>query len=103
MRGGKKPSGTLMSSGDRSAMPDFPMPSKVASMPPAQDVQDVLDTGLAIGREAPKIRPADHHGFGAEGQCLNDIGSATDTAIHDHLHIIAHGVDDLGKHPNRRR
>ena len=41
----------------------------------AQDVQDVLHAGLAVGGEPPQVGAADHHRAGAERHRLDDVAS----------------------------
>ena len=55
----------------------------------AQQVEDVLDAGLAIRREPPEVRAADHDRPRAEGERLRDIAAAPDAAIEQHLDLVA--------------
>ena len=48
--------------------------------PRPQHVEHVLDPGLAVGREPPQVRPADHHRAGAERECLDHVAAAAHAA-----------------------
>ena len=60
--------------------------------PAAQDVQHVLDARLAVGRQAPQIGAPDHDGPGAQGQGLDDVAAAADTAVEHDLDAVADGL-----------
>ena len=75
--------------------------------PAAQDVEHVLHAGLAVGRQAPEVRPADHHRAGAERQRLDDVAAAPDAAVEHDLDLVADRLDDRrpapGSSPASRR
>ncbi len=99
----KKSSGTTMSSADSSCDAGLAQPEQAGVDAAAQDVEDVLDAGLAVDGEAPQVGPADHHRLGPEGDGLHDVGAAPDAAVEHDLDLVAHRVDDRGQHPDRRR
>ena len=49
-----------------------------------------------------KIEASDADGLGAERQRLQDVRSALDAAVHDHVDPIADGIDDFGQLIERR-
>src|SRR6185503_19544843 len=67
----------------------------------AQDVEDVLDAGLAVGGQPPQVGAADHHRAGTERDRLNHVGAATDAAVEQHLDLPAHRLGDRGQDPDR--
>ena len=67
----------------------------------AEDVQDVLDTGLTIGRETPQVCAPDHDRSCTEREGLGDVASAPDPSVQKHLDLIADHVDDGGQQPDR--
>ena len=55
----------------------------------AEDVEDVLDAGLAVGAQAPQVGAPDHHRACPEGQRLGDVGAATYATVEEHLDLVA--------------
>ena len=55
----------------------------------AEDIEDVLHACLAVGGQAPQIRPSDKYGAGAESERLDDVGAAADAAVQDDLYVVA--------------
>ena len=66
----------------------------------AEDVQDVLDAGLAIGGETPQVCAPDHDRSGSERERLGDVAAAPDPAVEKHLDLVADHVDDRGQQPD---
>jgi hypothetical protein len=62
-----------------------------------QQLQNSFDADLAKSPKAPQIRPADPHGLGTQRQCLQDVGSAAEAAMHEHGNAAGNGFDDLRK------
>ena len=55
----------------------------------AQHVEDVLDTGLAVGGQPPQIGAADQHRLRAQRERLDDIGAAAYASVHHHVDLVA--------------
>ena len=62
-----------------------------------QDVEDALDAFLPEGREAPDVRPPDPDRIGAERQRLEDVGAATQAAVHEHRNTAGDCRRDFGE------
>jgi len=62
--------------------------------PGAHDVQHVLDTRLAVGRQAPQIGTPEHDGPGAQGHGLDHVTAAADAAVQHDLDAVADGFAD---------
>src|SRR5688572_14427791 len=60
----------------------------------ADAVIDALDAHRAAEGEAVENRPTERDGIGAKRQRLEDVGAATNAAIHDHRHAPVDGGDD---------
>ena len=86
--------GMYKSSGPRSCMEVVTQAEDRGIEPAAQNVQDVLDAGLAVGRQAPQVGAADHHCAGAERDRLHDVAAAADAAVQQDLDVVADGFDD---------
>ena len=73
----------------------------------AQDVEHVLDPGLAVGGESPQVGPPDHDGARSEGEGLDDVAAAPYAAVEQDLDLVADGVGDgraaRGSAPASRR
>ena len=69
----------------------------------AQDVEHVLDAGLAVGGQPPQVRAADHHRAGAERERLDDVAAAPDAAVEQDLDLVADRVGDRGQRADRGR
>src|ERR1700679_2201026 len=55
----------------------------------AENVEDVLHAGLAVGGQAPQVGAADHHGAGPERDGLDDVAAPADAAVKDDLNVVA--------------
>ena len=62
---------------------------------------DGLDARRAADREAVRVRSAEQHGVRAEGQRLEDVGAATDAAVHQDRRVRSGGVAHLVKRVER--
>ena len=60
-----------------------------------QKLDDSLYTGLAKGRQAPKIGPSNHDCLRAEGQRFDDIAPAAYATINEHRDLAINGIDNL--------
>src|SRR6266508_5859431 len=69
----------------------------------SEQVEHVLNPGLAVGRKAPQIGASDHHGPGPERHRLDHVATAAYAAVEDDLDLSAHRLRDRGQNPNRRR
>lgn len=69
----------------------------------SQDVEDVLHSVLAVGRQAPERGATDHHGTCAERDGLHHIASASDSPIEDDVQVVAHRISDRRQCADRRR
>lgn len=63
----------------------------------AQDGHQAVESRLAVHRQSPEDGPADQHSLGAQGQGLDHVRAAADTAIQQYLHLAIHRLDDLRK------
>ena len=61
----------------------------------AKELEYARDTSLAVNREPPEHRAADHDGACAERERLQRVGSASDAAVEQHLRTSVDGLDDL--------
>ena len=61
------PGGIAKSAGERSWTEECPKPEQRRVDPAAEEVEDVLHAGLAVGGQAPQVGPADHDRPGARG------------------------------------
>jgi hypothetical protein len=68
----------------------------------AENVENVLDARLAIGREPPEIGASDHHGAGTERQRLDDVAAAPDATVEDDLDLVSDRLGDGGERSGRR-
>ena len=66
-----------------SSIEDRPQPEQRRVDAAAQDVEDVLDPGLAVGGQAPQVGAPDQHRPGAERERLDDVGAAPDAAVEE--------------------
>ena len=98
-----KPGGITRSSGDSSAIDEWPEPEQAGVDARAQQVEHVLHARLPVGPEAPQVRPADHHGPRAEGERLHDVAAAPHAAVEQHLDLVADRLGDVGQQPDRGR
>ena len=67
-----------------------------------QDGQDLVHAGLAERPKAPQHGTPDADGLCAQCKCLEDIGAAADTAIHEHGDVTADRGHDFRQGFNRR-
>src|SRR3569833_2831034 len=67
----------------------------------ADDFEGAGDTGFTAGTEAEGHDAADEGALGAEREGLEQILAGADAAIHQHLGLVADGVDDLGQDADR--
>src|SRR5262245_13372050 len=63
----------------------------------AQDLEHALNASLTESTKAPQIGPADAHGAGPDGQRLDDVRSAPETAVDQDGHATGDGFDDVGQ------
>src|SRR5205807_659142 len=63
----------------------------------AQELEHALDAGLPERAQAPEVGPADAHRARAEGQALDEVGAAPESAVDQYRDAAAHGFDDLGQ------
>jgi hypothetical protein len=52
---------------------------------------------LAGRSQRPEIVAANADRLGADREGLQDMGSSLDPAIHEHVDLITHSVDDFGQ------
>ena len=61
----------------------------------SQDIEHLFDAGLTERGQTPQIRSADTDATGAQGQCLEDIGSAAETAIDQNRNFPVNRLEHL--------
>src|SRR6266513_3365774 len=63
----------------------------------AQELEHALDAGLPERAQAPEVGPADAHRALAEGQALDEVGAAPESAVDQYRDAAAHGSMISGK------
>ena len=58
------------------------------------DVEHILHTRLAFGRQAPEVGTAEHHRTRTQSQCLHHVTAAADAAVQQHLDLVPDGLGD---------
>jgi hypothetical protein len=61
------------------------------------EAESPLNTSLAGRSQRIEIAAANAYGLSADGEGLEHMAPALDTAIHEHVDAITHSIDDLGK------
>ena len=61
----------------------------------SEDVEDLVDPGLAKGGQPPDVRPSDANASGAEGKGLEDIGAPPESAVDENRQLALDPVDDF--------
>ena len=91
-RGGRRRQASVRAAGERER----------AAQVVGERVDDGAHAGLAARRQAPRVRPADEHGVGAERERAQDVGAVADPAVDEHRHPAGDGRGDLAQRDGGR-